>query len=84
MSVLRFLVAVVALAAPAALAQVPASAASAASGSQAARVAGKVVLVEGDALFFDRAGALRSARAGDLIHEGDRVLTHFFAATLPA
>jgi hypothetical protein len=70
---LRFLAAALALAAPAALAQVPPSAAS--GPSRDAHVAGRVVLVEGDALFFDRAGALRSPRVGDRVYEGDRMLT---------
>src|SRR4051812_47108460 len=74
MSMLRFLAAALALVVPAAvLAQ---AATFAASGPpQAARVAGKVVLVEGDALFLDRGGALRSPRVGDRIYEGDRLLT---------
>jgi hypothetical protein len=68
---LKFLVAAFALAAQAALAQAPSSVASGPS----PRVAGKVVLVEGDALHFDRSGALRSLRVGDRIYEGDRLVT---------
>jgi FecR-like protein len=67
----RLFVAAFALVAQAALAQTPASAPVAA----AARVAGRVVLVEGDALHFDRSGALRSLRVGDRIYEGDRLIT---------
>ena len=68
---LRLFVAAVALVAQAALAQSPVSGPSGAP----PRVAGKVVLVEGDALHFDGAGALRSLRVGDRIYEGDRLIT---------
>jgi len=61
---LRLFIAAYALAAQVALAQAPASSSDAAS----ARVAGKVVLVEGDALHYDRSGALRSLRVGDRIY----------------
>jgi FecR protein len=73
MSKLRFLAAALAFVVQAAIAQAPTLAA--AGPFQPARVAGQVVLVEGDALHFDRAGALRSLRAGDQIFEGDRLLT---------
>lgn len=39
------------------------------------RTAGKVVLVEGDIRFRDRAGAERRPRIGDPLHEGDRLLS---------
>jgi hypothetical protein len=73
MSKLRYLIAACALVAPAALAQVTVSAAPGAPSP--ARVAARVVIADGDALLYDRAGALRSARVGDRIHEGDRLLT---------
>jgi hypothetical protein len=65
---LRFFVAALVLAAQAALAQAPVPGPS-------PRVAGKVVLVEGDALHYDGSGALRSLRVGDRIYEGDRLIT---------
>jgi FecR-like protein len=40
-----------------------------------ARTAGKVVLVEGDTRFRDRAGAERRPKLGDPLYEGDRLLT---------
>ena len=46
-----------------------------ASSPSAARTAGKVVLVEGDARFRDQAGAERRPKVGDPIYEGDRLLT---------
>jgi hypothetical protein len=42
---------------------------------QAARTAGIVVLVEGDTRLLDKAGVERRPRAGEQIHEGDRLLT---------
>jgi FecR protein len=41
----------------------------------AARTAGKVVLVEGDTRFRDRAGAERRPKVGDPLYEGDSLLT---------
>lgn len=73
MSKLRFLAAALGFVVQAATAQAPMPAA--AGPFQPARVAGQVVLAEGDALHFDRTGALRSVRAGDQIFEGDRLLT---------
>ena len=43
--------------------------------SATARTAGKVVLVEGDTRFRDKAGAERRPKLGDLLYEGDRLLT---------
>ena len=40
-----------------------------------ARAAGKVVLVEGDTRFRDRAGAERRPKVGDVLYEGDNLLT---------
>jgi FecR-like protein len=69
MPCLRLFVAACALVAQTVLAQAPAAP------GDAPRVVGKVVLVEGDALHFDRSGALRSLRVGDRIYEGDRLIT---------
>jgi FecR-like protein len=45
------------------------------SAAPAARTAGKVVLVEGDTRFRDRAGAERRPNVGDPLYEGDSLLT---------
>lgn len=73
MSKLRFFAAALAFVAQAAIAQAPTLAT--AGPAQPARVAGQVVLAEGDALHFDRGGALRSVRVGDQVYEGDRLIT---------
>jgi len=40
-----------------------------------AQPAGKVVVVEGDTVFRDKAGAERRPKVGDALYEGDRLLT---------
>jgi FecR protein len=67
---LRLAAAALALLIPLAFAQGPAP-----GSAPAARTAGKVVLVEGDTRFRDRAGAERRPKVGDQLYEGDRLLT---------
>jgi hypothetical protein len=73
MSTLRILIAACALVAPAVIAQVAVTAPAGAVSP--ARVAGKVVLVEGEARFIDHAGAGRRPAPGDRILEGERLAT---------
>lgn len=71
MSKLGFALVALGLLIPAAFAQDPGRALAGA----AARAAGKVVLVEGDTRFRDRAGAERRPRVGDQLYEGERLVT---------
>src|SRR3954466_5557350 len=76
MSGLKFLIAAAALVAPAAFAQGTIPAAAAAAGPAApARVAGKVVFVEGEARLLDSAGRARRAGVGDRAYEGHTLVT---------